>query len=132
MASFQSIQWENAVCVIEPTITAAGIHVSPVDPSFPMDVLFFATAASGLSGVASARKFRIAPQEIGAAIYRVGDREILLNQGDLFAIGRDLPHSIQDYLSPSIATVALYFHPDVILANDSVGENAECMIPFRI
>ncbi len=55
-----------------------------------------------------------------------------MNQGDLFVMGRDLYHGIQEYISPSIGIVALYFHPDVILGDNKGGENAEYLIPFEI
>ena len=132
MASFQSIQLENAVRVIEPNITAAGIHVSPLDPLFPMDVRFLGLRPPACRASRRHEYFELLHMESGSAVYRVGDREILVNQGDLFVIGRELHHSIQEYLSPSIGIVALYFHPDVILANDLVGENAEYIICFEI
>ncbi len=132
MANLQTIQWENAVRVIEPGVTASGVHVSPLDPSFPLDVRFLRLRPPACAVLRRHDYFELAYLKTGSAVYWVKDREVVVNQGDLFVMGRDLYHGIREYISPSIGIVALFFHADVILGDDMVGENAEYLIPFEI
>jgi AraC-like DNA-binding protein/mannose-6-phosphate isomerase-like protein (cupin superfamily) len=126
------IHWENAALVIEPGVTASGIHTSSLDPSFPIDVKFLRLRAPASVAVRRHDYFELLYMETGSAIYRVQNREIAVNQGDLFVIGSHLYHGIREYVTPSIRAVVLYFHPSLILGDDLNGESAEYLIPFEI
>ncbi len=132
MLGSNTIQWENAAQVIEPSVTPSGIHVFPFDPSFPMDVRFLQLRAP--SSVAQRRHdyFEVLYMKSGSAIYRVESRDVQVNQGDLFIIGSQLNHGIQEYLTPSVRAVVLYFHPSLILGGGANSEGAEYLIPFEI
>ncbi len=97
-----------------------------------MDVRFLRLRPPACAVLRRHEYFELAYLKTGSAIYRVKDREVVVNQGDLFVMGRDLFHSIREYLSPSIGIVALYFHPEIILGDNIAGENAEYLIPFDI
>ena len=103
MSSLPSRQWESTVCLTESSAPAGG----------------------------TARRHdccALIYVESGSAVYRVGEREVVVRQGDLLAIGKDQDHRIQEYLSPSIKIVELYFHAAMFLG----PESAEYLIPFDI
>ena len=132
MSSSNAIHWENAAHVIEPNVTPSGIHVCPFDPSFPMDVRFLQLRAP--SSVAQRRHdyFEVLYMKSGSATYRVQNRDVRVNQGDLFIIGSQLFHGIQEYLTPTVRAVVLYFHPSLILGDNATSEGAEYLMPFEI
>ncbi len=70
--------------------------------------------------------------ESGSAVYRVQERDVQVNQGDLFIIGSHLYHGIQKYVTPSVRAVVLYFHPSLIRSENATIEGAEYLIPFEI
>jgi glyoxylate utilization-related uncharacterized protein len=81
------IQWENAARVIEPRVTPSGIHVCPLNPAFPMQVRFLTLKAPSSVALRRHDYFEILYMQSGSAVYRVPDREVQVNQGDLFVIG---------------------------------------------
>ncbi len=132
MPTSASIQWENAARVIEPGVTASGIHVCPLDPKFPMDVRFLRLRRPASVALRRHDYFELLYMKSGSAVYRVQDRDVVVNQGDLFVMGSHLFHGIQQYLTPSVRAVVLYFNPALILGNDVNCESAEYLIPFEI
>jgi len=124
MRQTSDIQWENAAHAIEPLVTASGIHVNRFDPLFPMQVRFLRLKAPSAVALRRHDYFEVLYMESGSAIYRVGDGDVQVNQGDLFVIGSQIDHGIRHYLTPTIRAVALYFHPAI--------EGAEYLVPFEI
>ena len=110
MPTSASIQWENAARVIEPGVTASGIHVCPLDPKFPMDVRFLRLRRPASVALRRHDYFELLYMKSGSAVYRVQDRDVVVNQGDLFVMGSHLFHGIQQYLTPSVRAVVLYFN----------------------
>ncbi|MFN0101423.1 MAG: AraC family transcriptional regulator [Bryobacteraceae bacterium] len=123
---------ENAAHVIEPSVTASGIHICPLDPSFPMDVRFLRLRTPASVTLRRHDYFELLYMKSGSAVYRVQNRDIIVNQGDLFVIGSHLYHGIHEYLTPSVRAVVLYFDRSLILGDDLNGESAEYLIPFEI
>jgi AraC-like DNA-binding protein/mannose-6-phosphate isomerase-like protein (cupin superfamily) len=132
MQSSSTIQWENAAHVIEPSVTASGIHVCPFDPLFPMDVRFLRLRAPSSVALRRHDYFEVLYMKSGSAVYRVHDREIRVEQGDLFVIGSHLYHGIQEYVTPTVRAVVLYFHPSLIHNEHAGFESAEYLMPFEI
>ncbi|MBC7928099.1 MAG: helix-turn-helix transcriptional regulator [Bryobacteraceae bacterium] len=132
MRQTSGIQWENAAQVIEPRVTASGIHVYPFDPAFPMQVRFLTLRSP--SSVAPRRHdyFEVLYMESGSVVYRVPDRDVQVNQGDLFVIGSHIYHGIREYITPTVRAVVLYFHPSLILGENTTIEGAEYLVPFEI
>lgn len=126
-----ALVWENAAQVIEPRVTA-GIHVNPFDPAFPMQVRFLRLRSPSSVALRRHDYFEVLYMESGSAVYRVPDREIEINQGDLFVIGSHLDHGIRKYLTPTIRAVVLYFDPGLIRGENSTIEGVEYLVPFEI
>lgn len=132
MPQTSEIQWENAAKVIEPRVTASGIHVYPFDPAFPMQVRFLKLKSPSSVAMRRHDYFEILYMESGSAVYRVRDRSLRVSQGDLFVIGSQLDHGIQEYLTPTIQAVVLYFHPSLIRGENAISEGVEYLVPFEI
>ena len=126
------IRWENAARVIEPGVTPSGIHQCRFDPNLPMQVRFLR-----LQPPASVRPRHHEYLEVlylasGSAVYHVGNKDVLVREGDLLIPGRNLYHGIQQYLTPAIRAVALYFDPFIILGESSGLDSAEYLTPFGV
>ncbi len=132
MLKISGVQWENATQVIEPRVTASGIHVYPFDPAFPMQVRYLRLRPPSSVSLRCHDYFEVLYMESGSAIYRVQDRDVRVNQGDLFVIGSHLYHGIRQYISPSIRAVVLYFHPSLIRGETATIEGEEYLVPFEI
>ncbi|MBC8164329.1 MAG: helix-turn-helix domain-containing protein [Bryobacteraceae bacterium] len=132
MHQSSEILWENAAQVIEPRVTAAGIHVNAFDPTFPMQVRFLKLKAPSSVPLRRHDYLEVLYMESGAAAYRVSGREVEVNQGDLFIMGSHLDHGIQTYITPTIRAVVLYFHPRLIRGEGATIEGAEYLVPFEI
>ncbi|MEP7365073.1 MAG: AraC family transcriptional regulator [Acidobacteriota bacterium] len=126
------VQWENAVSVIEPRVTESGIHVCPFDPSFPMEARYLRLQSPASVAMRRHEYFEVLYMKSGSAVYRVQDRDVRVNQGDLFVIGSNIYHGIHEYVTPTIRAAVLYFHPRIILGENATSEGAEYLIPFDI
>jgi AraC-like DNA-binding protein len=68
----------------------------------------------------------------GSAVYQVPDRDVHVNQGDLFVIGSQLYHGIREYVTSQVRAVVLYFDPSLIRGENATIEGAEYLLPFEI
>lgn len=132
MRPSSKIHWENAARLIEPQVNASGIHEWPFHASFPMDVRFLRLSAPSTIALRRHDYYEILYLESGEAVYRVQDRLIRVRQGDLFVMGSPFFHGIQQYVSPSVNVVVLYFLPSLIWSEDISGESAEFLMPFQL
>src|ERR1035437_8791235 len=122
--------WEALVPVLTPQINAAGVHIWPFDPSFPIDVRFYITG-----GHQNIRMNRHDYMELmyicdGSSDFRVQDRSFPVAAGDLIVVSSGLYHGI--VASPQVKIVALYFEPELIRVTDTTGEHIEYLTPFLI
>jgi AraC-like DNA-binding protein/mannose-6-phosphate isomerase-like protein (cupin superfamily) len=120
--------WENAFSVLDPQINAAGIHVWPFNPSFPIDVRFFVAG-----GAHNIRINRHAYYEIifvwqGRTELMIQDRCFQIGPGDLVVIGGGLYHGIIG--RPPVKLVTLYFEPELVSRPPAEGEDVEYLRPF--
>lgn len=132
MSRSPRIRWEDATRVIEPQVTASGIHVWPFETSFPLDVRFFKLSAPSSIALRRHDYFEILYLEEGEALYRFQDRPVRVKAGDLFIVGGPFYHGIQRYVSPCLKAVVLFFMPSILWADDVAGESTEYLLPFRM
>jgi len=132
MPQASEIRWENAARVIEPRVTASGIHVCPLDPSFPMQVRFLSLRAPSSVALRRHDYFEVLYMESGSVVYDVANREVQVSEGDLFIIGSQLFHGICKYVTPSARAMVLYFHPALIRRDNTAMEGVEYLLPFEI
>ncbi len=99
---------------------------------FPMQVRFLRLKSPSSVALRRHDYFEVLYMESGSAVYRVQERDVQVNQGDLFIIGSHLYHGIQKYVTPSVRAVVLYFHPSLIRSENATIEGAEYLIPFEI
>lgn len=127
-----SIRWERAYPVIEPRITAAGVHVHPFDPAFPLDVRFLIFERRADIRLNRHNYFELLYAHSGEAVYQVQDRNFRLAEGDLFVIGSTLMHRMSGYPKGTLKAAVVYFLPDLIRGNDPTGDDLEYLMPFLV
>ncbi len=128
----RSVRWEDATRLIEPQVTASGIHVWPFDEEFPLDVRSLKLCAPSNIALRRHDYYEVLYVEEGEAVYRVQDRTAKMRGGDLFVMGGALYHGIQKYLSSCLRVRVLYFEPKLLWGDDIAGESAEYLLPFEI
>jgi AraC-like DNA-binding protein len=122
--------WEAVCPLLTSQINAAGVHVWPFDPSFPIDVRSF--IASGRESIRMNRHDYLELMYIcsGLAELKVQDRSFRLNAGDLVVMGGGIYHGM--LVKHEVRVIALYFEPELIMARDTNGEHLEYLTPFLI
>ncbi|MDX2178974.1 MAG: AraC family transcriptional regulator [Bryobacteraceae bacterium] len=128
----QSAKWEDAMRLIEPQVTASGIHDWHFERDFPLDLRNLRLHAPSNIALRRHDYYEVLFLEEGEAVYRVEDRAVKMRTGDLFVMGSAQYHGIQKYLSPSLRVRVLYFLPHLIWREDVAGESAEYLLPFEI
>ena len=124
--------WEDAYSIIEPQISAAGIHVWPFDQQFPIDVRYLAMRRDAGIRMNRHNYCELLYLHSGEITYQVENRSYPMKEGDLFVISGTLPHRIANYGKSQVHAVVLYFLPDLIRAHDPSGEDAEYLMPFLV
>ncbi len=127
----QGIRWERAGEVIEPRITAEGIHAHPFGP-LPIDVRFLTFDRRTDIRMNRHDYFEVLYAYSGEAMYEVQERSLRLEQGDLFVIGSTLMHRMAAYPAGGLKAAVLYFLPDLIRGSDATGEDLEYLMPFLV
>jgi len=132
MPGARKLNWERAYSVIEPCITAEGVHVHPFASAFPVDVRFLLFDRHSDIRLNRHEYFEVLYACSGEAVYQVQDAEFRLKQGDLFVIGSTLMHRMTRYPSGRLKAAVLYFLPDLIRGNDPTGDDIEYLMPFLV
>ena len=114
--------------VIEPQISAEGVHSWPFDCYCPIDVSFRAANARQRVRMNRHRYFEVIYMFSGSANYHIQDRLLPLHQGDLAIVGSSLYHRLE-WSSPSV-TIALFFEPDLIRCDGA--DSGEYLRPFLL
>jgi mannose-6-phosphate isomerase-like protein (cupin superfamily) len=119
--------WENAFAVVDREINAAGIHVWPFDPSFPIDVRFFIAGGPNNTRMNRHRYCEVLYVYQGQTDLRIHDRSFRISRGDLVVIGGGLYHSTVG--RDPIKLIALYFEPELVRGGTD-SEEIEFLRPF--
>ena len=116
--------------VVEPQISAEGVHVWPFqDPSFPVDVTFLRFDSRHLIRMNRHNFFEIAYVYSGSGTLGIQDRILTAKKGDLLVIGSTLYHRITGKSRMPLVLAALFFEPNLI-RTDSGVEGTELLAPF--
>jgi mannose-6-phosphate isomerase-like protein (cupin superfamily) len=126
------LNWENVFSVIEPQINAEGLHVWPFDPSFPVDVRFFALDQPNNLRMNRHDYFELTYIRSGEVAFQIQERYFDVREGDLVVIGNTLYHRITGYSRLPLQIVVLYFLPDLVRGSAASGDDIEYMMPFLI
>jgi AraC-like DNA-binding protein len=127
-----SLPWQAAYDLIEPLISADGIHRYQFEPMSSVDVRYLSFARQ-----ADIRSNRHDYCELlyaysGEVVYQVQDRAIKLEEGSLFVMGSTLMHRIIDLKRGHFQAVALYFDPTILRGSCSQCQALEYLMPFQV
>ena len=122
------VTWEDAFSVVDPKIDAAGIHVWPFDPSFPIDVRFFCGEGRHVIRLNRHNYCELLHVFQGEADLRIQDRCFRLRPNDLVVIGSNIYHGIT-WTDP-IRFGVLYFEPELVRWSATGGDDVEYLLPF--
>jgi len=117
--------------VVEPQISADGVHVWPFDPFFPIDVSFLTSGLRDNVRMSRHDYFEIIYMCAGGANLRIQDRIFPLQAGDLSIIGSTLYHSMEVKPGSQFTLAALFFEP-VLIHGDGGFDSAEYLTPFLV
>lgn len=122
---------KNHFSLVEPQISAEGIHKWPFDDACPVDVQFM--IEDGRQNVRMNRHgyFEVLYLCSGSAYCHIQDRLLTFNEGDLAVIGSTLYHRIECRASFPVTIAALFFEPDLIRCDGS-SDSADYLTPFLL
>jgi AraC-like DNA-binding protein/quercetin dioxygenase-like cupin family protein len=126
------LRWEQAYKLIEPLITAEGIHVHPFRTDFPVDVRFLTFAEEAQIRMNRHEYFELLYLHSGQVVYQVQNRFHKMSAGDLFVMGGTAMHRISEYPRGKARAAVLYFMPDLIRGNSTYGTDIEYLMPFLV
>ena len=126
------LHWEDLSSVIEPQINAAGTHIWPFNPSFPIDVRLFTLDGFDQLRMNRHDYFELYYVSSGRGQFQVQDRSLPINEGDLVVMGSNLYHRVSSHSRRKMKAVALYFQPEVIRASETNGDDVEYLMPFLL
>jgi AraC-like DNA-binding protein/mannose-6-phosphate isomerase-like protein (cupin superfamily) len=120
--------WEHAFAIIEPQVNAAGIHVWPFDPTFPIDVRHLVSDGPHQVRMNRHRYLELIYVYSGQTQFRVQNRSFSVQQGDLIVVGENVYHVLE--YARDVRIVTLFFEPEIIRAADASCEEVEYIVPF--
>ena len=115
--------------LIEPQISAEGIHVWPFDASCPIDVQFFTQSGRHHVRMNRHEYFEVLFMCSGSADCHIQDRLLPIGEGDLVVIGSTLYHQLESRSSSPFTVAALFFEPDLIRCSGG-SDGVEYLTPF--
>src|ERR1700742_2502190 len=123
--------YKDQFSVIEPQISAEGVHVWPFDASCPVEVLFM--TEDGRHNVRMNRHgyFEILYLCAGSANCHIQDKFLPFSEGDLAIVGSTLYHRVECQSSTPLTIAALFFEPDLIRCEGG-SDSAEYLTPFLL
>jgi AraC-like DNA-binding protein/quercetin dioxygenase-like cupin family protein len=127
-ANVIEVHWQNAYSIVQPQITADGVHKWPFDPSFPIDIRYFAGDRRCAIEMNRHDYFEIVYVMSGTTTFKIEKRTFDVRKGDLVIVGPDLYHT--NVTSSSVGLACLYFAPELILSSCGNEENAGYLVPF--
>ena len=123
-------KWEKAYLVVEPQISAEGVHSYTFDRSCPIELGFHIHA-----GRHNVRMNRHDYLEIiyvceGRGDVRIQDRVFHVKVRDLLVIGPDLYHRIMCPTGSQLKLASLNFRPEIVRSSKPSDDDEQYLIPF--
>ncbi len=119
--------WQDMVSIVDPQINAAGVHVWPFDPAFPVDIRFLRAASPHNIRMNRHRYCEVLYVCQGQTAFNIHDRQFQARQGDLVVIGTQLYHGAASQTTVDVAV--LYFEPEVVTGAMTSDEH-QFLAPF--
>jgi AraC-like DNA-binding protein/mannose-6-phosphate isomerase-like protein (cupin superfamily) len=115
---------------IETQINAEGVHIWPFGAELPLDIRFLAIERPPVR-MNRHDYFELVYCHSGEITFQVQDRNVTINEGDLFIIGSTLFHRTIQNVYKRMEAVVVYFLPEVIYRDGIIDEEAtEYLLPF--
>jgi len=115
---------------IETQINAEGVHIWPFGPELPIDIRFLAIESRPVR-MNRHDYFELIYCHSGSVDFQVQERNITINEGDLFIIGSTLFHRTIGNGHMRMQAVVVYFLPELLYRGGIVDEEAsEYLMPF--
>ncbi len=124
------LSWEPAEVMIEPQITADGIHIWPFDESFPIDVRFLEFGRRPHVRMRRHDYLEVFYVYSGKASWQIGQQSLESERGTLVVLGNTPYHRIRKCVRSGIRGIVLYFYPRLVLGDMSGTENLEYVAPL--
>ncbi|NOT60721.1 MAG: helix-turn-helix transcriptional regulator [Acidobacteria bacterium] len=130
--------WEDVYSVVEPQITADGLHVWPFATALPVDVRFF-DFGDQQGKHHDLRMTRhdyceLLYVESGTGTYQIQEQFYAFKRGDLLVIGGMQFHRLREFRRAQMRAVALYFRPEAVASinthGDPHGDEQAYLTPF--
>jgi AraC-like DNA-binding protein/mannose-6-phosphate isomerase-like protein (cupin superfamily) len=121
----------NQFDLVEPQISAEGVHTWSFDAPCPVDVLFLTVDDRHPVRMNRHGYFEVLFLCSGSANCHIQDRLLPFNEGDLAIIGSTLYHRIECESSTPVTIAALFFEPDLIRC-EGASDSAEYLTPFLL
>lgn len=125
------VTWNDAYNFINPHINAAGVHVWPFDPSFPLTVQFWRYDRQSSIHLNQHDYFELILVDRGEVLFQVQDRVLALKQGEMLVMGSTLFHRLIYTGTPTTAP-RLMFLPQLICPTGMQGVDVEYLMPFLL
>lgn len=126
----KKLHWEKADLVVEPQISAEGVHSYQFDPTCPIELGFH--VHTGRHHVRMNRHNYVELIYVceGQGDFRIQDRLYHLKRRDLVVIGPDVYHRILCPRGAQLRLASLNFRPELVRTNDSSGDDEQYLMPF--
>jgi AraC-like DNA-binding protein len=125
------VTWRDAYGLINPHIDAAGVHVWPFDPSFPLTVQFWVYDRQSSIRMNHHDYFELIFVDSGEVLFQIQDSVLRLKPGDLLVMGSTLFHRLV-YIGKRTKAPRIMFLPQLISPSGVAGVNSEYLMPFLV
>lgn len=122
---------KDTFSLVEPQISAEGVHIWPFNAACPVDVLFMNTHDRQRVRMNRHRYFEILYLCSGYGVCHIQDRFLPFREGDLAVIGSTLYHRIECQSKAPLTIAALFFEPEFICC-DGGNDGVEYLTPFLL
>ena len=122
--------YQDLYALIPSQIDSDGIHLWPFDPTCPVDVRFWSFEHPVSLPLSRHEYMEILFVPSGELRLEVENRELTVNEGDLFVIGSNLLHRVIGYQRNATLAATLYFMPTFICPSGPATESGQYLRPF--
>ena len=124
--------WEKARSVFEQQNQADGTHFWAYNPAFPIDVQSLSFGRHRHIRLPSDDYFGMLYVCAGSAQYQFQDRHFQVQERNLIVINGAFYHRLSKVITAPFEATVLYFHPDLIRARDTTGDDVQYLMPFLL